>query len=586
MLVIATALAVFRAQYDGRVYPAVSVADVPVGGLTENAALLALQQRAAALEQGTVTFTYADRTWSPPLADLGVTLNVERSLDLALNVGREENAWQRLQSTAGIVRHDRGIALAIQLDHAVLASWFDRVDADLGLPPHDASLGIDGTSVSIIPELDGTIIDRAQAERRITDALQTFQPIAEPLPVISRIARVRTDDLTEARQRLTTALGAPVKATFGGKTITLQPADLGRFVTQTIDPAATGAAAFSLGMDEKALSAWLMETVGPDVNLEPKDAVVGWNEGLVAVEASADGRQLKPFTLAQDVTASFFGDHANVVIPVAVMPPAVDSDNLDALGITTRIAAGDSNYGGSNPERSRNVEVGAALLNHTLIPPGGEFSFNRAIGEITLEAGYVEAKVINGERIDRGVGGGICQVSTTIFRAALFGGLPITEWNPHRYRLPFYEQGGWGPGYDASILQPDGDPFSGGDFRFSNPTNSWMLVESWANGWETYAVIYGADLGYTVEVSDPEFGTTIPPDPPLEVIDDRLDPGTINHTELPQEGLELWFYRSVYDANGEPVEEQRKFYNIFHSSGNVWRVSPDMAGLSPASTGE
>lgn len=196
---------------------------------------------------------------------------------------------------------------------------------------------------------------------------------------------------------------------------------------------------------------------------------------------------------------SFWGNHTSITVPVTVLKPDIDSDNLDALGINARLAVGDSSYVGSNGGRATNIVVGSQLLNGALIPPHGTFSFNHAIGVIDVEKGYVEASVISGERIGRDVGGGICQVSTTVFRAALLAGLPdcrvVAAYLSARL---LYRLDGWPPGYDASILQPNDDPFSGGDFRFENPTDSWMLVESYTEDQRVYVIIYGQELGYTV----------------------------------------------------------------------------------------
>jgi vancomycin resistance protein YoaR len=270
-----------------------------------------------------------------------------------------------------------------------------------------------------------------------------------------------------------------------------------------------------------------------------------------------------------------------VEVPVSVLAPAVDSNNLDALGITTKLAVGDSAYYGSDAGRATNIVVGSNLLNGTLIPPHGEYSFNHSIGVITTDKGYVESAVIEGDRVGRDIGGGICQVSTTVFRAALYAGLQITEWWPHSYRLGFYEQDGWMPGMDASILQPDHDPFSGGDFKFINPSDSWMLVESYVQNERVYVIIYGADLGYTIEISQPIVSEPIVNDSPaIENVNYDLPPGTIQQTEWEVPGYTVWFSRTVYDRNGATVE-YREFTSYFGSHPNVYQVSPDMVGQSP-----
>ncbi|MDQ3467681.1 MAG: VanW family protein, partial [Chloroflexota bacterium] len=296
---------------------------------------------------------------------------------------------------------------------------------------------------------------------------------------------------------------------------------------------------------------------------------------------SVNGVELNPTELAQEIEASFFGNHGPVAAPATITRPRIDSANLDRLGIVTLLGTGTSNYAGSTDGRATNVAVGAERLNGTLVPPGGEYSFNNSIGVINEENGFVEAQVIDGERIGQDIGGGICQVSTTVFRAAYLAGMPIGEWWPHRYQIPFYEYDGWPPGLDASILQPTEDPSTWGDFKFSNPSDGWLLVESWTNGVQVVVNIYGPDLGYAVDTTGPTIGEKLQIEPDLEIVDPELDAGTINHTESPQEGLEVSHYRVVTDRNSNIVSEGN-FYTKYYPRGNVWQVSPDMKGKSPA----
>ena len=585
LLLVAAGLYAVRASYDDRVYPAVAAGGVDLGGLTQDEARAALQSRANAVEAGTIAFTHGDRTWQPTLGELGATIDIDASLDAAYGVGREEGAADRLRSTLNLVRRSERVPLVMSLDHNVLNGWFDRVDQELGLPPRDASLTIDGTQVGIAPEIEGTVIDRPAARERVLTALRTLHPMAEPLPVVAKIPTVRAGDLAGHQQALAAALSQPIELSFEGATWSLAPTDLGRFVTQTIDPTKKGADAFALGVDKTALAAWLGERYAPEINREPKDAVVGWNgSGVSNIEWSIDGVTLKADELAAQVGASFFGDHRPIDIPVDVTKPTVDSDNLDALGITTKLATGDSNFAGSDWARATNIAVGAGLLNATLVPPYSEFSFNRSIGVISVELGYVEGSGFEQGRLGKAIGGGICQVSTTMFRAALKAGLPITEWWPHDYRLGFYEQDDWDPGFDASILQPDEDPFSGGDFRFYNPSGSWLLIEAFVEEPRVYVNIYGPDLGYEVLLTDAELGEEIPIKPDIEVVDPELPEGTIKHTELPQPGVEVHFTRDVFDANGNLVESHQ-FWTEFKARGNVYQVSPDKKGESPAGDG-
>lgn len=587
LLAMAGALGAMRSVYADRIYPGVCVENVNLGGRDRAAAKALLQQRADALEHGTLAFTYGGKTWTPALSEVGVTIDLDQSLDRAYAVGRADNARDRLFAMGGLLRHDRHFPLVVRFDQKVLSAWLDGVDAQLGLPPHDASLTINGTKVAVVPEVDGTITDRAQIQQLVYGAAQSLRPVAAPLPVIAKVAQVRAADLQPLQAQVAQMLSRPVVLTFQKKTWTLDPAELSVFLTQTVDPTKHGADALTIGVDEAALGKWLNDKIAGDVNRDPVNAKIAWSDqkgGVIATARSQDGYKLRPLTLAKQVATSLMGDHAAVEVPVTTVPPDIDSNNLAALGITTKIAVGDSNYSGSDAGRATNIQVGSSLLNGALVPPHGVFSFNHAIGVISPARGFVTAQIIDGTKIGHDDGGGICQVSTTAFRAALKAGLPITEWWPHTFRLAFYEQDGWQPGFDASILQPNGDPFSGGDFKFQNPTDSWMLVESYTDNDRVYVIIYGANLGYTVTFTDPQLTNPTQPPPDQEVVDKTLPAGTVEQTGYAQQGISVDYQRIVTDKDGNVVR-QDDWPTTFSPRPNIWKVSPDMKGQSPAGQG-
>lgn len=587
LLLAAGGLLLAQHRFADHVYPSVTAGSVDVGGLSVDDARGAIQADAQRQQAQTVTLRYQGKTWTPTYADLGITIDVEQTLASAYGVGREDTARSRLTNLAGLMRADHAVPLVVMVDRQQLNTWLDKVDNDLGIKPHDAYLVIDGAQVSIEPEVQGVVVDRARMTQLVTAGAQTLSITDTDLPVSTTIPNVRAGDLTALQQQLQTALSKGVKLKYPGKHWTLKPEEISPFLVQATDPTKQGAAAVSVTVDEKALSNWLNDQFASDINKDPINAQIAWSDdsqSVYATQPSQDGAKLKPLTFARAVIASFWGDHATVEVPVADIKPDIDSNNLQALGITTKLAVGDSNFVGSSDDRATNIGVGVGLLNGTLIPPHGTFSFNHAIGEITLDKGYVEGGVIDGQRIGRDVGGGICQVSTTVFRAALKAGLPIVEWWPHTYRLAFYEQDGWEPGFDASILQPDGDPFGGGDFRFTNPTDSWMLVEAYTtDDQRVYVIIYGPDTGYKVTLSDARVSDAIPPtDHDIEIVDSNLDPGTVEQTEAEQPGYNVSFDRTVTDKDGNVII-QETYESDFSSRPNVYKVSPDMEGKSPAS---
>jgi vancomycin resistance protein YoaR len=580
-LVLAVSLVSVRTTHAERIFPALTVADVPVGGMPFGTAAAALDARAQAIESSPVAFTYKDRTWQSTLRDIGVSVDATMALDRAVAFGREGSALNRLRSAAAFVRSGEHLAMPMTLDYRKLDGWFDQIDRDLGVPPHNASYEIQGTNVIIVPEVDGTVVDRDRAQDIILAQLQNLEPVSAELPVSTKIASVRKENLEPGLSVLQNAMSHPIQVTSGGGVWTLPATDISQFLTQNVSTGTGGAPTLTLSLDRDRLAAWLDEKLGAAVETDPVDAIVGWNgERVVSVEPSVDGSTLDADKLAEVVEGRFFGDGGKIEAPLNHTKPTIDSNNLGALGITTLLGTGQSNYSGSTDGRAHNVEVGASLLNGTLVPPWGEFSFNGAIGLIDDEKGFVEAQVIDGEKIGKDIGGGICQVSTTVFRAAYLAGLPIDEWWPHRFRIGFYEYDGWEPGLDASILQPTDDPSTWADFKFENPSDSWMLVEAWSDGTNVVVNLYGADLGYQVETTGPTWGDKFQMLPPQEVIDDELPEGTVTLSQQGTIGEELSQYRVVRDRTGELLWE-RSFYTKYYPRGDVWKVSEDMKGQAP-----
>jgi vancomycin resistance protein YoaR len=584
VLFIAAAVALFgfRYTYDDAIYPGVSVAGIELGGMTRAEAREALEAKAREIEGQRAYFDALGRHWAPTLSELGVHVDIEGSLDQAFAIGREEEGRARVTSVLESLRTTTSLPIRVDISPSELESWSAKVGEELAIVPHDAELIIEDGSVSTVPESKGTVVDVKTLQSMLIEHVARLDTPTAPLPLIDEQPNVFASDLEPARRQIEAALSTSVTLDYSGTTWKINPKDFGNYIQVLIDEESSGPESVLVDVDHSALARWLSETIGPSINEDPVNAKVAFDgKKLIATKAGIDGVRMLPSSLAESVTQSFFDEHQRVDVPVQILKPEVNGDNLDTLGITTKLAAGSSNFDGSDDARSTNIQVGINLLNGTLIAPGGEYSFNRSIGVISHDLGFVDAQVIDGERIGRDVGGGICQVSTTVFRAALYAGVPITEWHPHRYRLGFYELDGWKPGLDASILQPEGDPFGGGDFKFVNPTDSWMLIEAYVEWPRAYVVIYGPDLNYTVEVSDPVFGQEYQPTADLEIVDTELPAGSVVQTEWALKGMEVTYYRTVYSSDGEGLLSD-SYYVYFAPRGNVYKVSPEMQGFSPA----
>jgi vancomycin resistance protein YoaR len=543
-LLFAIGVLVFRVAFDDKVYPAVVVGDVPVGGLTVEDATRRIEERATELNLHTVTFSYGDLTWTPTLGEIGATIDTRSSVQNAMAMGRDDNAASRLSFAGDILQENQTVPLVTEIDLQKLDAWFDRIDADINNPAIDATIIVEGTTVSFTQDSTGIKVDRAAAKTEIVNALTTLQPIDKELPTVVDEPSLRTVDLEAGKAQVEEILSKPVEVVFEGRSWTVSPEAVSPFMTVRSERI-NGMPEIKVDFDTNGLANYLRETYAGEINRLPVDATVAFSDGLYATSPSVDGANVLANDFATVVAESFLNGHQRVDVPVFVTKPRVDSNNLGALGINTMIGRGDSNFAGGSEARDTNIYIGIESLNGTLVPPGEDFSFNSAVGAITPEKGYTVSDVILGDEIGRDVGGGICQTSTTMFRAALNGGFPITEWHPHTYRLLGYERDGWGPGFDASILQLGDNPAQWADFRFTNTTTGWILVQSWASYPYHVVEIFGTDMGWTVEIGN-------------HWVDEQGGRKAKNG----RVGAAAGFVRRVVDANGVEIAN-RDFYTSF-----------------------
>ncbi|MCU0521493.1 MAG: VanW family protein, partial [Anaerolineae bacterium] len=275
---------------------------------------------------------------------------------------------------------------------------------------------------------------------------------------------------------------------------------------------------------------------------------------LRLVSPSVAGREVDVAASVSQINSMLQAGTHMVPLVVNEIPPEVDDTvTAEDLGIRELVAVGESYFTGSSTARDRNIRLGASKFDGVIVAPGEVFSFNEHLGDVTPEAGYDESYVIIGNQTVLGVGGGICQVATTAFRAAYFAGYPIVERWPHAYRVGYYELGGFGPGFDATIYSPVVD------FRFENDTPHHVLIQTEVDAEQARLrfLLYSTKDGRTVEQIGPEWGESIPPGPAVYQYDASLAAGTVKQIESAHNGLNAALGRVVRDAQGGVLYEDR-----------------------------
>jgi vancomycin resistance protein YoaR len=229
----------------------------------------------------------------------------------------------------------------------------------------------------------------------------------------------------------------------------------------------------------------------------------------------------------------------------AVPPRYPDTATAEELGVVELVAEGDSYFIGSPSGRDHNIRLATPKFDGIVVGPGETFSFNHYLGKVTAEAGYDESYITAGEQLAIEVGGGICQVSTTAFRAAFWGGYPVDQRWYHNHRVGYYELRGAGLGMDATVYSPLVD------FKFTNDRDYPLLIQTQIEEGAHRLVFrfYSTGDGRRVEKEGPEITEETPPGPPIYQLDEDLAPGTVVKWQSAVSGLTAVVGRRVYDAD-------------------------------------
>lgn len=267
----------------------------------------------------------------------------------------------------------------------------------------------------------------------------------------------------------------------------------------------------------------------------------------------------KNTTVIQGITSDgtlFTNAPETIQVPLKITQPEVTLGQTNDLGINERIGFGESYYHHSIPNRIHNVGITAEKISYAIIPPGASFSFNKTLGEVSAKTGYRSAYVISGGKTVLGDGGGVCQVSSTLFRAVLDAGLDVTKRLQHSYRVSYYELNS-DPGFDATV-------YSGEiDFRFKNDTPGYIILVTHNDPEELYLniEIYGTDDGRTAEIVDyKQWGFVGAPAPEYYPTPD-LPTGVKKQVDWAVSGIKTEFTHIVKDKNGNTIHNDTYYSN-------------------------
>lgn len=576
-LAAAGVVAWYQYNHTDRIYEGVSVRGINLSGMTQPEARTALANVFDPYPLTPVTVTYGDQTWTLSAKDLGVNFDADSAAQAAFRVGRSPvNASETLTKVAQFQANLQQQLAAYRFGHDVLADeavdraagldWLDARAQEINRSTTEATLRLNGLDISTTPSQVGYALDVADSLDKIYAALLANEggtvnlQVKETLPLLA--------DVKEAEAFIRLALSGPITLASDTPdvdtgafppTYTISTEELAPLVSTRMEKQADGTLRMVASFDEKPLRP-KVEAWAAELARDPRNAEVTFNPSTYAIGVvtySQTGRSLNVDETMTGIRQAVLGNERKVTLPLTYVNPAINTHTLDQWGINEIVSEGSSTFKGSSPERMHNIATAAAAVDNTVVPPGGIFSFNQSIGSVSKDYGYQDALVIWGDRTAVGVGGGVCQVSTTAFRAAFYGGFPIVErWN-HGYVVSWYGT----PGLDATIYTPTVD------FQFRNTTNHHLIIKTFmdANKGTLLFRFYGTRPNWTVTVTGPDILKEVPAPPAVYENDPTLAPGQVKQVEWSSNGMDVAWYRVIRDSAGNVISNE-----TLHSSYTPW----------------
>jgi vancomycin resistance protein YoaR len=572
LLTLGALIGGYRYEYEGKIFPGVTVGGVDVAGLTVDEAAGKLRAAITYPVDGSVAFQDGSTVWTAKPIELGFVFDPVGSAQAAYAIGRSAQPGYALAAQFQFAAYHASPRFIY--DEKTALAYLQGLADRINVPTVEATLGLNGMDVVLHSGQVGRTLHLQPALDQLHPLLESLTDglieleIEETPPVIFDAAA----QAAIARQILSAPLvirdpDAPVDTPVEW---TIQPETLAGMLT--IERVATpeGGEAYQVGLRTSELVEFL-NSIAPGLSITPQNARFIFNDDtrqLEVLENSVTGRALLVAETAEHINQQLVaGEHRINLVFDYLLPDVTSDASAQQLGITELVSSHTSYFVGSSTARVQNIRVAASRFHGLLVPPGAEFSMGEVLGDVSLDTGFAEALIIFGDRTIKGVGGGVCQVSTTLFRTVFFGGFQIDERYAHAYRVYYYEQvnasGAINTNYaglDATVYVPLVD------FKFTNDTEYWLLMETYVTNTSLTWKFYSTSDGRTVEWETTGLTNKEEPPKPLYEENKNLKKGEIRQVDWSVEGADVTVTRTV-TRNGEVIHQ-----DVFVTHYAPWRA--------------
>jgi vancomycin resistance protein YoaR len=556
-----------------RIMPGVSVSGVELGGLDRAAAAQRLSDELPSLAAGNLVMEIAGQTVSVPLSDLERHYDIEATLDMAFGIARSGSFMadeiDRLRTLTGPTV--AGQAMIVE-DHDAIERMVTRLAGDYDREARNASVRHAGPAYVAVPAVTGLTVDRDALRNALEQLLSVAKPNSDLEALVTRQdPAIGTTDAEVAAASASAVTAEPLVLRGAGYRQSLTRDQLGSLITFGETDSGWG-----MTIDQTAVEK-LLKPIRGTVARAPQNASFAWGaSGISGVVPAQVGRRLKLDESAANLVSALQRRTIGATVPTATLAVGVAQPSLgtDAARSaiprmqristwTTYYVPGEGNFWGAN------ISIPAHDLDGLTLAPGEWFDFWRDIGPVTAARGYgYGGAIIGGRSVANGaLAGGICATSTTLFNAAMRGGLEIGDKTNHYYYIDRYPMG-----LDATVFQTDSYEVN---MTFRNDTPNPVVIRAYTGTGFVRFDIWGVPSGRTVTLSTP-VQTNYRTARETTVFNPNLAPGTAIRREYMHDGFDTSVTRWVRDADGNLIH-QDTWYSHYSVVNGITEVGPRKA---------
>lgn len=518
------------------IHRGVTSCGIAVGGLSRPEAAARLASRVGPFIGRPAELRYGAKRWPLAPRDFSLEVDYRRTADRAWRIGRDSNPvaniWRRLTLMAGTADVD----VVTSANRDAVDAFLRRISKTIYRRPVDAALETSGTSVLRTWARPGIAIRPAAAWRTMAAAMVSTGSRTAKLPICVVAAGITDKAVEAALADAKLMVARPLHLVYGRTTWRVDREEVARWVRfdrslpdTSRDSGVTLKAVVRQSAVSRKIRAMTKKATRP-----PRDArfkIEGEQVRIVPSRAGSGVDTAKAYRAICVVLRKHGPRRVGLVM--GPIEPRLTTNWARASGITTLMGTYTTKYDPDATSRVNNIHLLLGQLNNTFVRPGGVFSFNKTIGPRTAEKGYEEAPAIIGGKLLPSLGGGVCQVGTTLFNSVFFSGLEVVERHNHSFYISHYPDG-----RDATVS------WDGPDLKFKNDTNSWVMIKAWwGDDWVTLS-LYGGDVDNEVAYRTSEFTNFV--DPPMEKIEDlAMAAGTSVVEDEGIRGRDITVWRTV-----------------------------------------